>query len=186
VNQHVLIAGGVAGALGLAFVLGRWTAPRPAVHAIESEHRTEAQAAAEDRAAVYGPLDAHIVVGGCATPGQAPQPNEAPRVRQRPPQTLPEALADLPPGSVVDLHQDSSMEQTHTVEAQASTEDRHLDLTVKPQDAPGWAAQVGIEDALGARPVRLALRRRLFGPFWVEVSGIPSRQQLGVAGAVEW
>jgi hypothetical protein len=80
----------------------------------------------------------------------------------------------------------AAVTETSSAEAAQATEQTHLDLTVTPAASPGWAVSVGLEDVLGQRPMRAALRRRLFGPIWVEASAIPSRMQFGAAVAVEW
>lgn len=85
---------------------------------------------------------------------------------------------------IVERH-DPTVIATHSTEQVQATEDRHLDLTVSPPPQPGWAVQVGIE-GLQARTLRLAARRRLFGPLWVELSAVPISRSVGVAAAVEW
>jgi hypothetical protein len=85
---------------------------------------------------------------------------------------------------IVERH-DPTVIATHATEQVEAEQDRHLELTVSPPTQPGWAVQVGVE-GLEARTLRLAARRRLFGPFWVELSAVPISRSVGVAAAVEW
>jgi hypothetical protein len=82
------------------------------------------------------------------------------------------------------VHRGEVVTETRSAEAAHETEQTHLDLTVTPTSPPGWAVSVGVDDPLGARQVRIALRRRLFGPFAVEVAAVPARGLSGVGAAL--
>jgi hypothetical protein len=82
-------------------------------------------------------------------------------------------------------HDGPTVIDTHAMLQEQATEDRHLDLTIKPA-AAGWQVQLGVEDVLRARTLRLAGRMRVFGPLWVELSAVPAQRSIGVAAAMEW
>jgi hypothetical protein len=75
---------------------------------------------------------------------------------------------------------------TETTRVGHATEDRKLDLTITPPARPGWQIQAGLEDVLHEKTLRLAARRRLFGPFWAEVAVQPATRSLGAGLAVEF
>jgi|GEM_PF-5407581 len=59
-----------------------------------------------------------------------------------------------------------------------------LTITPPPPPAiPGWALQVGFEDVLVSRSLRVAVRRRLFGQLWIEASAVPAQRSLGLAAS---
>jgi len=87
--------------------------------------------------------------------------------------------------SVIVERHDPTVITSHSTEQVQAQQDQHLDLTVAPEAQPGWALQVGIE-GMQARAVRLAARRRIVGPIWLELSAVPVQRSLGAAVAVEW
>lgn len=186
----VLVAGAVAAMAG-TFLAGRATAPRPKVELHQELDLSQVQASKEDREAVYGALDAYIVVGAAPcepVPGTAPQPGQVRPALRRPPQTMAEAIASLPPGSSVDLHQGASSEASRT-SAQSSFQERaRTDLTVTPQTQPRWAVGAGVEDPLGARQLQLTGRMRVpfLGPLWVRAGVVPARGLGGVTVGAEF
>lgn len=86
---------------------------------------------------------------------------------------------------IVERH-DPTVIAVHRTDIEQASDERHLDLTIAPPALPRWAVQVGVEDVLGARGLRLAGRMKVFGPFWAEVSAVPASKSLGVGLAVEW
>jgi uncharacterized membrane protein YccC len=173
VKRWAAIAGIALAALAGAFWAGRATAPHPAVHEVASATATIATAKATQTHQDAQPVDVDRKVTryAPACPAQAGEP------------TRPPVVASVTEEHV---HRGEVVTETSSAEAAQATEQTHLDLTVTPAASPGWAVSVGLEDVLGQRPMRAALRRRLFGPIWVEASAIPSRMQFGAAVAVEW
>lgn len=156
----------LAGVAVAAAALG-WFAHRPAqpaVHLLEHQHYEDDLAELVQVHKVEGPERVverwKVTPGpGCSSPAE-----EHERVTER--------------GPVVT---DSA-----TARAEHQVTDAKLDLTVTPAPRPGWQLQVGLEDVLGPRTLRLAARRRIFGPFWAEAAVQPATRALGVGLAVEW
>jgi hypothetical protein len=82
------------------------------------------------------------------------------------------------------VHRGEVVTETRSAEAARATEERHLDLTVTPAAAARMGRVGGMDDPLGARQVRIALRRRLFGPFAVEVAAVPARGMAGLGAGL--
>lgn len=171
-------------ALVVGVGLGRFSyrAPAPAFHGTENYVRTEQKYADTEQKADVGGWTAtkyYFSPGTAASPAHVPA---APAASSSVAPAVPDTgrLLEV----VVERH-DPTVIETHSHDMEQVAEDRHLDLTVAPQSFPGWALQVGVE-GLQARTLRLAARRRLFGPLWVEVSAVPAQRSLGVAASVEW
>jgi hypothetical protein len=166
--------------IGLGWALHR--PPAPAVHEQIEERAVVAQKTASDTTVHAGP-EREVIDEKFACPA-------APRTSAEiPGQVVLPQLAAAEPQLVERVTTIDRGEVVTEIKAAAdtvATEDRHLELTIQPQAAPGWALQVGFEDVLAARTLRLAARRHLFGPLWVELSAMPMQRSLGVAAAVEW
>jgi len=155
--------------------------PPPAVHLEEKEKDTATGSAIADSRRTEGPEKITTTVeefGGADQPSSevsktllARGSTEAPR------QIVKRTVTVDDRGPVVT--------DTHATEQVQTTQERHLDLTMKPANSPGWAVQVGVE-GLQARTLRLAVRRRLFAGLWVEVSAVPAARSLGAAVAFEF
>jgi hypothetical protein len=95
----------------------------------------------------------------------------------------------IPHGDLVKLiveRHEPTVIATHSTEQVQAEQDRHLELTVAPAASTGLGGAGGVEDLLGDRRVRLAARRRLFGPLWAEFSVTPAHLGIGLAVAAEW
>jgi hypothetical protein len=171
VKRWAAIAGIALAALAGAFWAGRATAPHPAVHEVASATATIATAKATQTHQDAAPVDVDRKVTryAPACPARAGEP------------TRPPVVASVTEEHV---HRGEVVTETRSAEATRATEQTHLDLTVTPAAAPGWAVSVGVDDALGARQLRLALRRRIFGPFAVEVAAVPARGMAGLGAGV--
>lgn len=179
--KALLVAAGLALAFGAGWA-ARGTPPAPAVTLKQDTAAQSASASQTDRHKAEGPVQivtqtvTKYLPATCTasvTPGVAQGATFTPELAE-----VDTTTTETRGPVVTDTH-----ELEHTTEATSS----HLDLTVTPPAArPGWQVGVGIEDALGARPLRLSVRRRLFGPFWVEAAAVPMRAQLGVGAAIEF
>ena len=174
-SAHRRLAAELA-ALAIAFAGGWWASPSPAPAIAE---KLDTHAASDARSAVdtkktEGPK---AVIRYILRPGATvylPGPPGSPL--PGPPPT-----ADV---AEVDVESDGPVvTESHATAEQHAATDTHLALTIAPTVRPGWELQLGIEDVLAAREVRLAARRRLFGDLWVEVSAKPAQRQIGVAAA---
>jgi hypothetical protein len=157
--------------------------PAPAIHEKIAEHAAETSAVK---------TDVHEDVGGWSISTYEYAPEGAVGLPgSHPPMAGSAASPDtmIPHGDLVKLiveRHDPTVIATHSTEQVQAEQDRHLELTVAPQPQPGWAVQAGMEDLLGDRRVRLAARRRLFGPLWAEFSVTPAHLGIGLAVAAEW
>lgn len=171
----------------LALAGTTWSAfhrePAPAVHEVLDEHKADDKKADTEQHADVGGWTATTYYFGAGDKHPAGSPEGQGTTASSVAPAVPDTghLVEM----VVERH-DPTVIDTHAITQEHATEDRHLDLTVTPQAAPGWALQVGFEDVLAARTLRLAARRRLFGPLWVELSAMPMQRSLGVAVAVQW
>lgn len=188
----------LAGLCLACFTAGRFSvrpAPAAAVHEVLQEHKVDDKKADTEQHADVGGWTKTTYEFAAGESSNAPptQPDAVAHGEQRehrlckpedggvaPPAPFPPGLVEM----VVERH-DPTVIETHSHDVEQVTSDRRLDLTITPSAAPGWALQVGIE-GLQARTVRVAARRRLFGPLWVELSAVPAQRSIGVAAAVEW
>lgn len=176
----------------LALACTSWAAfhrdPPAAIQEKASEHH-EAAAAAK--------MDVREDVGGWSVstfefaPEKATAPCGAVGLPDSSPKAKPAASPDtmIPHGDLVKLiveKHDPTVIASHSSEMVQASDDRNLELKVTPAPAPGWALQVGAEDLFGARAVRVAGRRRLFGGLWVEVSVLPTHGTFGAAVSYEF
>jgi hypothetical protein len=173
------------------FIAGRFSvrpAAAPAVHEVAQEHAAEQQhTETADRADVGGwtATTYYFAPDKAAAPEGAAGPSVSTAYGGSTTEgsTMPDVGEIVK--MVVERH-DPTVIESHSHYVEQATEDHHLELTVTPAAAPGWALQLGFEDVLAARTLRLAARRHLFGPLWVELSAVPMQRSLGVAAAVEW
>jgi hypothetical protein len=186
------LAAAVAFALGGGIAIGYSIRPQPAVHAVQSDRTKATAEAATDQTVKAGPVKTTQTVeefGDGTGPGATLV--VSPAQRESPAGTT--AVVPGRPGTgrllrrtVTVTEQGPTTTETHAeTRAQAET-DRKLDLTITPPARTGWAFQAGVEDVLGARPVRLELRRRLFAGAWVGVAVVPSRRELGASLSLEF
>lgn len=154
-------------AIALAGFAGGWLAhrpPQPAVHLEDHSHYEDDLAELVQIHQVAGPE--RVVVRRYAVPA-----------------------AGCAQGAVVEestTERGTVTTDTGTKREEHQVADRKLDLTVTPQPRPGWAVGVGLEDVLHGGQVRVAVRRRLLGPFWAEAAVQPATRALGVGLSVEW
>jgi len=180
-KEHKLFTGVVALCVA-CFVAGRASVRQePAVHEVVDEHKAAASSSASDTTRRDGPKKT-VTLNFDPAPA-APAHKVA----------IPDLVdpVDVPRGERIEsvtIEEDApSTTETKAATESVATEDRHLELTITPPvNKPGWALQLGFEDVLHARSLRLAARRRLFGPVWLELSAVPVSRSLGVAAAVEW
>jgi hypothetical protein len=163
IDRKILI-GAAAIALLCSFSLGRWTAQKPSVHSVETENSAAMRERDSVRDAEYGPVEAHIVLGN-------PCQGSAPQKARGAAHGLADVLADLPPGSTVDLKQGSSREEEKKSSQSVEIEQKKIDLTVKPS---GPSLLLG--PSVGARIDNLSptiggfLMFKAFDPIWLGVA----------------
>jgi len=179
--KHVAIAAVAGVALGGAG--GYFARPQPAVHQVESEvaktdRATSLDVAAVTQQAVEQKKDeaAKVRVTTEYLPAACGQRQQvAKRVVER-----------TGPVTTDTLRTTATATESHAAVREHAETDRKLDLTITPPARSGWAVQVGLDNVIARQDLRLELRRRLFGPFWVGVSGVPDRLQVGASLSVEW
>jgi hypothetical protein len=177
IDRKILIGAAAIALLG-SFALGRWTAQKPSVHSVETENAAAMRERDSLRDAEYGPVEAHIVLGSPCAPGAAPQKARGAA------RGLADVLADLPPGSTVDLKQGASREEERKSSQSVAIEQKKLDLTVKPS---GPSLLLG--PSVGARLDNLSptiggfLMFKAFDPIWLGVA-VDSSGSLRVQAAL--
>ena len=182
--------------------VGYFARPQPAVHreldvhdqAVAATDRQELkrEEASDREWTFYGPgagAETPVLPAAPATPGARVVASARP-ARTNPCPVLATLREHVGP-ITTDLREKKVEAEDHQVR------DR---LTITPASRPGWAFQVGTEDLFSlnsvrmAEELRLATRRRLFGPAWAEVSTKPLRRcddrrwcpTAGVALSLEW
>lgn len=173
--KTLVIAVAIALAGGIA--IGYFARPQPALHQVDLRHYEDDGSGLVQIHQVAGPE--RIVVRKFAA--ICPQPSPEPGF------TRPTGVA-LEDRLVEETVTERGPTTTDTVAAarQHTESDRKVDLTITPPARPGWAFQAGVDDVLGAQPIRLELRRRLFAGAWVGIAAVPSRGHLGVSAALEF
>lgn len=183
-HKHLLLLVGVVVA---AFFAGRFSARQPSVHQVATETaKADAKATTDTSSTTQSEriTDTWFAVGpGFETPVMPDK--EEPVVAANFCRPI------VVPGEDRIIRQTVTERGPTTTETHAQSEQHQeqaskLELTLQPQGTPGWAVQVGLDDVLAARTLRLAARRRLFGQLWVEVAAVPSGRQLGVGIAYEF
>ena len=182
----------VAAVFGSGVAAGRYSRPpAPAVHEVLDAHAKVDEAQKLDEHKVEGPetITKTVEEFEVNPPRGLPSQNgSAVMVLTGPdsPRNVPAATV-LVKRTVTVTQRGPEVVDIHRAAEQHLVTDQHLDLTITPPaPRPGWAVEVGLEDALGARALRLEVRRHLLGPFWVGLSATPARRSIGIAAAVEW
>jgi len=102
-------------------------------------------------------------------------------VRQRPPATIAEAIADLPAGSTVTFREGPTVEDAHVTTQSVTTERVRTDLKITPRELPRFAFAGGFEDLFGAQSPRFEVAARVLTlpllekPLWLRVGNTPAR-----------
>lgn len=168
--------------------VGYFARPQPAVHRELDVHDQAIAATDRQELTQQGPTDREWTFYGPGAGAETPVLPAAPVVPGA------RAVASVRPARtnpcpvVATLREHVGPITTDLREKKVEADDHQVRerLTITPASRPGWALQVGIDDPIGARDLRLELRRRLFGPFWVGVAAAPMRLKVGASLSVEW
>ena len=182
--RGLALVGSWLACVGLGWALHR-PPPAPAVHLAQDDHATSSSSSSSAAEKHEGPKHiVHLEFGPEAAPKAGPSAVACRPVRL-PGEPYP---VYVPAGEQVtsETIEDDGPVDTHAVAAteQHAEADHHLQLAITPPAArPGWELQLGLEGGLSLASARVAVRRRLVGDLWVEVSAEPLQRQLGAAVA---
>lgn len=173
-NWPALVLGLAVGA-SVAWLLR--PAPQPAVEAREQRTREAHGQSTTDSHASRGPVDVKrkwTLYGPQGAPRLPTLPGGSPSAPAKP------GAAPCPVVAVLEEEEHRGPEATdvHATEQHEAKSDERRELKLTPSIPPAWSLQVGVEDLLGSRDLRVAVRYRLggFGPcvnLWAEGSVKP-------------